>query len=724
MVQLYQIKDDAARNKIGSVAGEQLDNQHTLLNDKFDQPLDATLSGDVITVEAGKKQKLESDGSDGTQNAYKLRLPPLGGVDLNPVQSTIDLTDGSVTGDFDSPAESKSMTASYWIQMGIELRDDGKLYVVWGDENAVKANTTFPPFNDDAIPVLMVFLQDSGGGGTWNYSTPAKSDIELFGAAGAGGGGGGLTAFKLKRMSGTVAVIGKGYWKMNDGTVLVSGSGTTEATMPEELNIDLSSIIGSPTTNTTYYLYVDRDTLSESTYTDNGRKVYKVSSASNFDLFTDSDDDVNSLRYVYVGMVRTVAASWTGALVETSAARTHDSMSRMFGLPEIKKSSITSAAASNVIAHGLSQEPQHVQLYFIDSSAGTKTALDLSSHLNDKDATNLDINTAGLTFDSGDSVEVVATYMPSLSNGSASLSHSFKSAWMENTSVTTLPHGLTDMEDIAGYEVQEWDVTAGKRKNIDRSGLVVNFDETNFYLDWTGITPSSTLKYRVVTGGSPLPQSAIHGTRNVFEFTDGTSLTSATTAYPVDIEPGDNVHSIRALQKTSNGWQTVDTIGALVWITDDTNHYLRGDISSLSPSSSNPVKIIVQGSNVLLNAHQDASATQSGVVTAGPQEFAGKKVFRSGYFKLLKKTTTYTASSGDHIAADTSSAAFQINLPASPSDMDMVEIFDWSGTFGSNNLTVSGNGKNIVGNSSVVINDPQSRTIFAFNSTTDDWRVF
>jgi hypothetical protein len=56
-------------------------------------------------------------------------------------------------------------------------------------------------------------------------------------------------------------------------------------------------------------------------------------------------------------------------------------------------------------------------------------------------------------------------------------------------------------------------------------------------------------------------------------------------SYPVDL---------RAIQKTALGWQAVDNIGTLAWVTSDGNKYLRGNIDSLGPSVGNPVKIFVE----------------------------------------------------------------------------------------------------------------------------------
>ena len=80
---------------------------------------------------------------------------------------------------------------------------------------------------------------------------------------------------------------------------------------------------------------------------------------------------------------------------------------------------------------------------------------------------------------------------------------------------------------------------------------------------------------------------------NIHTFTDGVSLTDSTTAYPCTNIAVDPI-KISAIQKGVNGWVNVDNIGLLVWVTDDANHYLRGDISELSPTETYPVKIVVE----------------------------------------------------------------------------------------------------------------------------------
>ena len=61
------------------------------------------------------------------------------------------------------------------------------------------------------------------------------------------------------------------------------------------------------------------------------------------------------------------------------------------------------------------------------------------------------------------------------------------------------------------------------------------------------------------------------------------------------------------------------------------------------------------------------------------------------------KTSNYTASAGEGVFANTTSSAFTVTLPSSPSLGDEVSIVDYAGTFDTNNLTVGRNSQPIMG---------------------------
>jgi hypothetical protein len=61
------------------------------------------------------------------------------------------------------------------------------------------------------------------------------------------------------------------------------------------------------------------------------------------------------------------------------------------------------------------------------------------------------------------------------------------------------------------------------------------------------------------------------------------------------------------------------------------------------------------------------------------------------------QTTSFTAVAGSGYPCNTTSAAFTVSLPATPSAGALVTLVDYAGTWGTNPLTVSGNGSNING---------------------------
>jgi hypothetical protein len=61
------------------------------------------------------------------------------------------------------------------------------------------------------------------------------------------------------------------------------------------------------------------------------------------------------------------------------------------------------------------------------------------------------------------------------------------------------------------------------------------------------------------------------------------------------------------------------------------------------------------------------------------------------------KTGAYTASAGEGVFVNTTSSAFAITLPSSPSLGDEVSIVDYAGTFDSNACTIARNSQPIMG---------------------------
>jgi hypothetical protein len=87
------------------------------------------------------------------------------------------------------------------------------------------------------------------------------------------------------------------------------------------------------------------------------------------------------------------------------------------------------------------------------------------------------------------------------------------------------------------------------------------------------------------------------------------------------------------------------------------------------------------------------------------------------------KTTTYTAVANDGVLTNTTSAAFTVNLPATPSTGTQVFIADSAGTWATNNLTIGRNGSTIAGSATDLVCDINSVSIQCiYDGTT--WDIF
>ena len=86
------------------------------------------------------------------------------------------------------------------------------------------------------------------------------------------------------------------------------------------------------------------------------------------------------------------------------------------------------------------------------------------------------------------------------------------------------------------------------------------------------------------------------------------------------------------------------------------------------------------------------------------------------------KTANYTVLSSDQrIYIDSSGGAFTITLEASPSDNREIEIIDSTGNCASFNVTVDGNGNNIIGGGSYVVSTDFEGLRLIFNGT--NWNL-
>lgn len=198
--QTWEIVNENSLDALETVNRESLDNLLEILNSKVNFPFRISLSGTVLTVHESELQTFRSDGTEwgNTEDSFKYATAPIDGQYKKLIESTLDLLDGSDSGDF-APGISitcPTLSAGDFIWLGFEAKSSGDIGLVWGNPEAVLTTATYPTFTGTAI--CMMKLQASTGTVTpaWgDFEATVPSDIIVFKGSGGGSGGAGANDF-------------------------------------------------------------------------------------------------------------------------------------------------------------------------------------------------------------------------------------------------------------------------------------------------------------------------------------------------------------------------------------------------------------------------------------------------------------------------------------------------------------------------------------------------
>ena len=197
-----------------------------------------------------------------------------------------------------------------------------------------------------------------------------------------------------------------------------------------------------------------------------------------------------------------------------------------------------------------------------------------------------------------------------------------------------------------------------------------------------------TLSWSTPSGSGDVvgPASAVDNQIALFNSTTGKLIKAATTT---------------GLLKASSG-----VIAAAVSSTDYAPATTGTSAQLLANSGSGGFANVTVGSGLTLS---------SGTLTASGGGLAWQSV----------QTSAFTASAGNAYPCNTTSAAFTVTLPASPSAGDLVTLTDYAGTFGTNNLTVNPNGLKIQGDTAnKVISTSNNSVNLVYIDSTRGWLVY
>ena len=86
------------------------------------------------------------------------------------------------------------------------------------------------------------------------------------------------------------------------------------------------------------------------------------------------------------------------------------------------------------------------------------------------------------------------------------------------------------------------------------------------------------------------------------------------------------------------------------------------------------------------------------------------------------KTTAFTATAGEGYFCNTTSGAFTLTLPASPTIGDEVSFVDYAGTFDTNNLTIGRNSEKIQGSAAdLTVSTERAANTLVYTDGTQGW---
>ena len=140
--------------------------------------------------------------------------------------------------------------------------------------------------------------------------------------------------------------------------------------------------------------------------------------------------------------------------------------------------------------------------------------------------------------------------------------------------------------------------------------------------------------------------------------------------------------------------------------------------SNAYQASDGGVIISQSGTTITIGASGDTVSLASGASQSG--------FGRSGTvnWQTSIKTANFDATSGEGYFCDTSSGAFTLTLPSSPSVGDIVAVKDYANSFDSNALTIDRNGSNIGGQAeNVAVVDEGMSVTLVYADATKGWLV-
>jgi hypothetical protein len=257
-----------------------------------------------------------------------------------------------------------------------------------------------------------------------------------------------------------------------------------------------------------------------------------------------------------------------------------------------------------------------------------------------------------------------------------------------NLNIVEQSQGYLPKSIAGGAQTTALTITDGATTSSDARNLIIELTGTitgnqivtvpdgieKQYIVYNNTTGAFTVQFKTASGTGPTFTATDKGYKIVY--TDGTDIVEVPTA------PADG--SITAAKLATDAVITVKISNANV-----TNAKLANKSITLNGVTA------TLGSSVTIAAGTDWQAV---------------------------KTTTFTAVAGEGYFVNTTSGAFTMTLPATPTLGDEISFVDYAGTFDTNNLTVGRNSENIQGSAAdLTVSTERAANTLVYTDGTQGW---
>lgn len=166
--------------------------------------------------------------------------------------------------------------------------------------------------------------------------------------------------------------------------------------------------------------------------------------------------------------------------------------------------------------------------------------------------------------------------------------------------------------------------------------------------------------------------------------------------------------------------------GTTIIYPDDTGSIDNMTIGLTEPASAKFTTVQIVNTSNSTNS-TSGSIVVSGGVGIGKDLYVGGNLYSNGQLlggSWYYTSTNYLATAGDRLLLDTSSTSITVTLPASPVFGNIIEFIDYSGTFGTNNMTFARNGQRIMGlNEDLIVNLNYAANSLIYSGPGQGWKI-